>query len=457
MAMNKKLLTATLLIIALVFSATFSVSYIKRAAHGYIYGYPLVIMELTRRAFSQSAPMADGISNNFNHNQGFPDHTFRNVVRPNNDTLYSVAWLDLSQEPMILSVPETHGRYFVIPFMDAWTNVFATVGKRTHGSKPGEYMVTGPDWQGEIPDGLIQIEAPTNMLWTIGRIQTNGKSDIANVIALQQEFSFTPMSRYINGERQAGINITTMPEKSDHDPYEELENLSGAEYFSLLSNLMSQQPPSENDSNMLTLLESLGVSKDHPRAASEFNIVERQLLQWAVDLTHNKIKQELSKGQPLENGWAILRDTIGDYGTDYTMRAAVAMIGLGALIPAEAVYPNTQYDSQLRLLTGENRYRIHFDADEIPPVDAFWSLTMYDDKGFLVESSINRYTIGDRDPLIYNADGSLDIIIQHEEPNEEQVNWLPAPQQSFEVTLRAYAPKAAILNGEWTLPVIEKL
>ena len=147
MIFNKKTLTISLLIVALIASALSTLSYIKRAAFGYIYGYPLVIMELTRQTFEQTAPVPESASNNFNHSQVFPDHTFRNVVRPNNDTLYSIAWLDLSKEPMVLSVPETQGRYFVMPFMDAWTNVFASVGKRTHGSKAGEYIITGPNWQ----------------------------------------------------------------------------------------------------------------------------------------------------------------------------------------------------------------------------------------------------------------------------------------------------------------------
>jgi len=457
MMARKRFLPAAFLIAALIASAIFTASYVKRAAYGYVYGYPLVIMELTRRAFAQSAPVAEAASNNFNHSQIFPDHTFRNVVRANNDTLYSAAWLDLSQEPMVLSVPDTHDRYYVMPFMDAWTNVFASVGKRTHGAKDGEYMLAGPGWQGEVPEGVTKIESPTNMVWTIGRIQTNGKSDMANVIALQQDFSFTPLNSYLQGERQAGVAITSMPAKAEHDPYDELESLSAVEYFSLLSTLMSQQPPSADDAEMLASLQGLGVSADAPRSVDQFNLFEGYLLQLAVDLTHKKIKQELAKGQPLENGWGILRDTIGDYGTNYAMRAGVAMVGLGALTPAEAVYPSTQYDSQMRLLSGDNRYRIHLEASEIPPVDAFWSLTLYDEQGFMIENPINRYTIGDRDPLVYNADGSLDIIIQHEMPKAGKENWLPAPDKSFELTLRTYTPKAAILNGDWHLPVIERL
>jgi len=457
MITSKKFLPIILLVAALIASATFTASYIKRAAHGYVYGYPLVIMELTRRAFAQSAPDPKGISNNFNHSQVFPDHTFRNVVRPNNDTLYSAAWLDLSQEPMVLSVPDAQDRYYVIPFMDAWTNVFASVGKRTHGTNAGEYIITGPDWQGDIPDGLAQIKAPTNMVWAVGRIQTDGKADIANVIDLQKGIFLTPMSLYQQGERQASINITSMPEKTDHDPYDELGNLSGAEYFSLLSNLMSQQPPSENDSEILASLEGLGVSANAPRSVDQFNMFERYLLQMAVDLTHTKIQAKLAKGQPLENGWSVFRGTVGDYGTNYIMRAGIAMLGLGALTPAEAVYPSARYDSQVRLLSGEHRYRIHFEADETPPVDAFWSLTMYNEMGFMVENPINRYAIGDRDPLDFNVDGSLDIIIQHGEPEEGQANWLPAPDGIFVLNLRAYLPKASILSGEWEVPPIERL
>jgi len=454
MIFNKKTLTISLLIVALIASALSTLSYIKRAAFGYIYGYPLVIMELTRQTFEQTAPVPESASNNFNHSQVFPDHTFRNVVRPNNDTLYSIAWLDLSKEPMVLSVPETQGRYFVMPFMDAWTNVFASVGKRTHGSKAGEYIITGPNWQGKIPNGVTEIKSPTNMVWTIGRIQTNSKSDVENVAALQQEFFFTPLTSYLNGERQAGVNILSLPANSKHDPYAELGSLSGAEYFSFLSTLMNQQPPSTIDAEMLSDLESIGISSDAPISVDQFNVLERYLLQLAVDLTHKKIKQTLAEGQPLEDGWGILRHTIGDYGTNYPMRAGVAMIGLGAMVPAEAVYPNTQYDSQLELLSGEHKYRIHLEADELPPVNAFWSFTMYGSDSFMIENPINRYAIGDRDALTFNADGSLDIYIQHEMPVDGQANWLPAPKGIFEVQLRLYSPKESVLNGEWKLPRI---
>lgn len=453
MMKNKKWLVVASLVAALAIVAVLAGSYIKRAALGYVYGYPLLIMDLSHRVMVKNDPAAQ---NRFKHAQSFPDHTYRQVVRPNNDTLYSLAWLDLSGEPMVISVPATDGRYYVLPLMDAWTNVFATIGSQNEGSSGGEYLIAGPAWKGEASSGIKAITSPTNRVWVIARIQVNGKSDIGNVRAMQEGLFLTPLSDYQRGVRDSGV-VMPATNTLKEDPYEMLENLTGAEYFSLLSQLMSEQPPAERDSDMVSSLESIGVSAEKPRKPSDFNAIERMLLQWAVDLTFAKIKQETAKGRPAENGWKILRDTIGSYGTDYAVRAGVAMIGLGALPPQEAVYPNTTVDNQGRLLSGQYRYRVHFAAGETPPVNAFWSLTMYSEKGFMVDNPIDRYTIGDRDKLVYNDDGSLDILVQHDRPESGTDNWLPAPSGIFELTLRAYGPRAPVLNGQWKLPTVERL
>ena len=206
---------------------------------------------------------------------------------------------------------------------------------------------------------------------------------------------------------------------------------------------------------MKTLAE-FGVVPGKPFDIEEQGIVRRLLLRKAVDVARSKLKEIEASDRSSENNWVVVRDGIGVYGTEYSVRAFVSLIGLGALTPAEAAYPNTMKDSSGDPLNGRNRYRIHYAAGKTPPVDAFWSLTMYDEHGFLIENPINRYAIGDRDPLKFNTDGSLDILIQHEPPGQGEQNWLPAPAEAFAVTLRLYLPKDDFLNGTWKLPPIER-
>lgn len=425
----------------------------RAIAAAFVYGYPLVMMNETRAAMLTGT----GTVNQLMHNQEFPDHSFRNVVRPNNDTLYSSAWLDLAAEPLILSVPDTAGRYYVMPFMDAYTNVFATVGKRETGTAAGSYMLLGPDWKGAVPDGLTAIRAPTNMVWMIGRIQTNGREDIANVAQLQRGFALYRLSQWPTGRSSPALLRSTSKKARELDPYDTLNSISAESFFTEMVRLMGHYPPPASDAETLDSLRDLGIAAGQEFSLASFGLIGEYIADFALDTTRRKIKERIDSRDRLENGWAVYRDTIGNYGKEYGVRAAVAMIGLGALPPLEAVYPNTNIDSEGESLDGSRRYRLHFAAGQTPPVNAFWSLTMYDKDGFLVDNPIARYAIGDRDNLQYNADGSLDLWIQRAEPEGRLSNWLPSPSGSFALTLRLYYPQAKFLSGEWRLPAIERL
>ena len=425
----------------------YSLQYVRTAAQAYVYGYPLVLMEKTRVAMADnSAP------NGFSHAQVFPDHNFRKVIRPNNDTLYSIAWLDLSHEPVILSVPDTEDRYYVMPLMDAWTNVFARIGKGTTGTGAGDYLLAGPQWSGDAPDGMEIIRAPTAMVWMLGRIQTNGRKDMAAVGQLQQQFQLTQLSKWASGEAIVATMQTSADQDKSSDPYLEITQMSGVEFFAKLAALMGGQLPAEADGPMLETLAGLGLV---PGEAFSAGPVKRYLLDYAKAQTHEAILRELARNSELENGWGVRRELIGSYGTYYGVRAGVAMIGLGALPPEEAVYPNARVDANGETLNGSNRYRIHFPAGKTPPSGAFWSVTMYDHEGFLVDNPIGRYAIGDRDPLQFNPDGSLDLLIQHEKPAAMESNWLPAPKGTFALTMRIYLPGKDFLDASWKLPPIE--
>jgi len=436
-----------------------AVQTMKDAARTYMFGYPLVLMDVTGQVMTDprtgKAPV-----NHFSHVQVFPDHLFREVVRPNNDTLYSTAWLDLSHEPLVLSVPSMAERYYVMPFMDAWTNVFAMVGTRTTGAGPGNYMVAGPDWKGEIPADVKVIHSPTNMCWLIGRIQTNAESDIPNVNKLQRQFKLTPLARW--DSRRANPSVVRTGELSKvmtANPSQMVEKMSAGEFFARLGRLMKEEPPAATDAPVLEILKRFGVEPGRPFRIDNISIVRRLLLEKAVSIARRRLQEtaERDRGRREENNWALVRSGIGVYKTDYELRAFVAMIGLGALPVEEAAYANAKKDRDGKPLDGRNRYRVHFAADQTPPVDAFWSLTLYDKEGFLVNNSIHRYTIGDRDSLSRNRDGSIDIFIGQDFPITGSTNWLPSCRGPFEVTMRLYMPKQGFLDGTWKPPGIEKI
>ncbi|MCA0893266.1 DUF1254 domain-containing protein [Microbulbifer agarilyticus] len=450
--MKKTLVVLSALIVLLGGLVLYSLSLVKKTAQAYVYSYPLALMALTRDTM-----LGSGFTlNRFSHIQSFPDHTFRNVVRPNNDTLYSIAWLDLSTGPLVLDVPDTAGRQYVMPLMDMWTNVFATVGKGSTGTGAGSYLIAGPDWQGTVPADVQEIAAPTHGVWIIGRIQTNGRSDIPNVRELQREVFLTPLASWLTGERDNGQVMEANAKTGKRDPAAELMAMSATEYFALVHKLLQKQWTLAQDDVAVTSLRTLGIVPGSNEAKEHWNPLQTLLMDRAIKIAQSRVLSAVNGPRELENGWAVWRSKLGRYGDDYGLRMAVAVIGLGALPPEEAAYPNAEVDVEGNPLLGANRYRLHFPAGQTPPVDAFWSLTMYDEDGFLVDNPINRYTIGDRDSLQYNEDGSLDIFIQFGPP-ENQANWLPAPDGTFAVTMRLYLPGDEFLSGEWQVPGLQRV
>jgi len=450
-------IVVVILVLVSVVLAQKGISMLKQGAQAYLYGYSLVLMDTTRQVI---AGPDDGQTpiNHFSHVRMFPDHLFRLVVRPNCDTLYSSAWIDLSKEPMVLSIPDMGDRYYVMPFMDAWTNVYAYVGKRSTGSGPGHYLVAGPDWAGTNAEGLQAIQSPTNMTWLIGRIQANGKHDFPNVHRLQDQITLTPLSRWKKGQPNPGLaKASDLSNSGAKSPMAMVASMNAHEYFSTLARLMGEQPPAAADGPVLKTLAEFGVVPGMPFDLKKLGFLRRLMLTKAMEVTRGKMDDIARSDRSSENKWAVIREGIGAYGTSYDVRALVSMIGLGALEPAEAVYPNANMDITGQPLDGGYRYRIHFDAGKTPPVDAFWSLTMYDERGFLIDNPIGRYAIDDRDSLAFNPDGSLDILIQHEQPDAKASNWLPAPADAFAVTMRLYLPKADFLDGTWKLPPIERI
>jgi hypothetical protein len=412
----------------------------------YEYGFPLVIMDATKN--TSKSPL-----NQFDYIRKFPDASFTEVVSPNADTLYSSAWLDLSKEPIILSIPEMGDRYFLFPVLDQWTNVIFSPGSRTTGSGKQNYAFTAPKWSGNLPSDVKQVRVPTDFAWIIGRIKTDGPSDYAAVNKLQDGFKLTPLSAWGTDYTPPAAASAT---KSDTAPIAQVFNMDGAAYFKKLAEILKTTPIPAKDTDYVKAFADIGLVP-----GQDFNdkLVPASDLNEAVNDAKDEIKQDWNKPDfaTLENGWAIALKGLGNYGTDYEERAAVAYGGLGANLPADAVYPAARTDDQGRPLSGENTYLIHFDKSQIPPVNGFWSLTMYNDKQFFVENPLNRYAIGDRNKLKFNEDGSLDLYVQHESPGtDKESNWLPSPKEGFNLILRLYWPKENVLNGEWKPPKIQK-
>jgi hypothetical protein len=419
----------------------------------YVYLYPLVTMQISQRQtinLVEGSRPGFGPPNVFHHLRTFPPADFRAVVRPNFDTLYSNAWLDLTNGPLRLHVPDTQDRYYMLPMLDMWTDVFATVGKRTTGTGEGDFIIVGPDYSGDLPAGLPVITAPTPYAWIIGRTQTNGPSDYAAVHAMQDGYTLTPLGKPVAHEVEPDLDTTT-------EALALVNDMSAMKFFAYAAEALKVIPPHATDFSLLARIAQLGIVPGQPFDASQFSQQEIGEIEAAATAAREAVTAGVRALGKMVNGWTVATDSIGVYGNYYFKRAVVAMGGLGANPPEDAIYPILSADADGEPLKGEQDYILHFDADQLPPVAAFWSVTMYDAEGFQAPNELNRFALGDRDPLTYNADGSLDLYIQHARPEEKRApNWLPAPLGPLGITMRLYAPKAEALDGRWSPPPVHK-
>lgn len=448
----RRVLGASLVLLALAAGLLFSQrETIRLAAQGYVFGYPLVLTELTRNNFTHGIAPA----NRLVHVPAFPEASFRDIVRPNVDTLYSLAWLDMDAGPWVFELPASE-RYQVMQFLDAWTNVFASLGPRTTGTAGGRFLLAGQKWQGQVPEGMTLLRAPTRIAWLLGRVQTNGKADYAAVHAIQAQIGLRSLADWQLG-KPATAEPFKLPEHKAEPPLYQLRALNADTFFTRLAALLVDNPASDKDTAALADLQRLGVQPG--AGAPQWSWLQRQSVRLGIWLAEREMHKGLERPEGLVNGWRQPPMDIGAYGANYGLRAVVAMAGFGANLAADAVYPNASVDGQGQPLVGGQRYRLHFAAGELPPAQAFWSVTAYDGDGYLIANQLNRYALGDRDPLTYNADGSLDLYVQAEAPGEsQQGNWLPIPTSGpFSLTARIYLPEQRVLDGQWHMPAIDHL
>jgi hypothetical protein len=425
----------------------------------YVYLYPLVTMDLTRKQMTNLTPgkgVFGGPMNMVINVETFPPADFKAVVRSNFDTLYSSVFLDLTKEPVIVSAPDTKGRYYLLPMIDMWSDVFACPGSRTTGTQPGNFLITPNGWSGVVPTGLARIESPTPYVWIIGRTKTDGPSDYAAVHAIQAGYKVTPLSRWGKSTEPVPVKIDpTVDMKTP--PKVQVDTLSAEKYFAYAAELLKLHPPHVTDQPIIAQMKRIGIE---PGKSFDFDKLDSAVKTALVSVPANAQQLMAWKVATLArvaNGWSMNTDTMGVYGNYYLKRAIVAQVGLGANLPEDAIYPLNLFDDTGKPLDGANRYTIHFDKGAMPPVNAFWSITLYDAEGFQVGNVQNRFTLSSWMALKCNADESLDLHFQNESPGKDkEANWLPAPKAPFNLTMRLYAPQPDALTGKWNPPAIKK-
>ena len=421
------------------------------ATEAYLFLYPLVTMEMSRRVTALSPPTPDAAPtgmNRFRHMRELPSGSLRSVVRPNFDTLYSLAWIDLRQGPVVMTVPAIDDRFFLLPFMDMYTDVIAVAGTGTVSESGEEIVVLPPGWEGELPDDLATVTATTDLLWVIGRIQTNGEEDYEYINGLQDQLALRQLSgqpyvqEQLDGEIDRSVSTKEM-----------VEGLDGSTYFRLGLDLLEKNGAHTTDWTLMQRMRLASLD-----SADALATVDRDLLDQARTRALALLDEmgHSVSGAAARSGWGMQISGIGVYGNNYANRAYIARVGLGANPPEWAVYPLAARDALGNVPDSSNAYTLHFPPGALPPNHGFWSITVYDEFGFPTANPLDRYALGDRSDLNVNEDGSVTLYLQHDRPDESRIaNWLPTPDSGvLGVTMRIYGPDEAILTGRWTPPML---
>jgi hypothetical protein len=394
--------------------------------------------------------------NSFVNIPAFPPADMKAVVRPNFDTLYSSAWLDLTKEPLVLSAPATNGRYYLLPILDMWTDVFASPGWRTTGTGAGNFLITPPGWAGTVPSGLARIAAPTPYVWIIGRTKTDGPSDYDAVRKIQAGYKITPLSQL--GKEAPPVQPALDPSVDIKTPPKTIvDTLPADRFFSYAADLLKMHPPHATDQPIIARMKRIGIVPGDAFDIGKLESKVRMAIEAAPEAGQKLMAWKVPTLAGVANHWSMNTDTMGVYGNYYLKRAIVSQLGLGANLPEDAIYPLNLGDEAGRPLDGAHKYTVTFMKGAEPPVQAFWSITLYDQQGFQVANSLNRFAVSSWMPFRYNPDGSLTLYIQSESPGKaNEVNWLPAPKGAFNLTMRLYAPKSEALTGRWTPPPVTR-
>ncbi len=456
-------LIAFLLVVALSLAACTKVEETKAYIYGmesYVYGFPLVMMDVTR-AVMTATPNSGEYSapiNQFGRIRTVVSPDFKNVVRISVNSLWTHGFLDLQKEPMIVTIPDTKGRYIVMQALNMWTDDFASVGTRTPATNAGNYLIAGPDWNGTAPPDVKAVfRCSTRYAWVLVQISAGGPQDYPAIHALQDQIKVTPLiswgkpytpPRNVPVDATADITAT---------PYDQVRLMTGEMFFKRLAALLKDNPPYPGDTKALEKLKKIGIELGRDFDPSSLDAATLKGINMASEEVWLKFAQGIYEA-PTVHGWMNALN-IGKYGTDYQTRALIAWFGLGALTSDDAVYPSAFTDGDGKVLDGAQKYIMHFEKNGVPPSHVgVWSISPYREN-FYVRNSINRYGILSSMPLKYNADGSLDVYIQAKSPGpDKEANWMPCPPGlPFNLTTRVYQPKKEILDGTYQLPPVKKV
>ena len=428
----------------------------------YVYG--VALMEFLRQAKQQtSVTVPDGRGdapvNQLGSARNLTTAKNQVVIAPNNDTPYTMAHLDLGGGPLVLHVPAIPDhRYYTFEFLDPYTNVFHYVGTRTTGDGAGNYAIVGPGFKGKLPAGVHRINSAYERVWLLGRTLDYGTGDLSEVHKIQDGYKLIPLRAF----ERVGLNYTPPRPQKIITQTTPATVPAGLAFFDSLGTALAENPPPARDSAILHELAKVGIgpglhpSSEHLPAATLAGL-KAAAANGPATVYSQRVKLVLASA-PKHNGWYVAPSDIGAYGTDYDLRAVVAVYAIGANLPVEAMYPVGSFDSTGALLNGANSYVIHFAKSQLPPAKYFWSLTAYDQNLFLVSNPINRYSLGNRSSLKYNNDGSLDIYVQSTPPAGHMSNWLPGPASGqLEVIMRLYGPGRSAIDGTYQYPAITKV
>jgi hypothetical protein len=439
------------------------------AAQAYLYFYPLVTMDITRKQLINQEPGKGigGPANTFVNIPAFPTADMRAVVRPNFDTLYSSGQLDLTKEPMIVSAPDTNGRYYMLPMLDMWSNVFAAPGSRTTGTKAAHFLIVPAGWRPDLRDKVVddfklpkdiqRIDAPTPYVWVIGRTKTDGPSDYAAVHKIQAGYKITPLSEWGKTPKAPEVKIDPSVDMKT-PPKVQVDTMVGDKYFAYAAELMKLHPPHITDQPIVAQMKRLGIEPGKSFDVAKADPMVKKAIESAPEAAQKLMEWKVPTLARVVNGWSMNTDTMGVYGNYYLKRAIVAQVGLGANLPEDAIYPLNLADDTGRPLDGASKYTVTFEKGMAPPVNAFWSITLYDPQGFQVANSLNRFAVSSWMPFKTDPGGSLTLYFQNENPGKDkEANWLPAPKGPFNLTMRLYGPKSEALTGRWNPPPVTRI
>jgi hypothetical protein len=416
------------------------------ATLAYVYGYsPVDVMEARELMVKdpQTGEFSVNTMVNFKELLG-PDWTA--VVSPNRDTLYSPTYLDLEEEPLVFHVPDLGNRYYTFQLIDFYTNNFDYIGKRTTGTDENNFVIVGPNWEGDVPSELNRIDSPTPSIFHLGRTLVSDEADVPIVNSIQEQYTLTKLSDWKEGK-------TSTPQTMIYPQYQTEGDFA---FFNNMNAAVTENPPPSNEQNLVDLFAKINLGPNQTFDEDTLDESAKQTIRDAITVGDSLVTYGSDNVGVKINGWHVPSPETGEFGENFILRSGTSKSMLYLNSPVEAMYPKALEDLEGDSLTGKNKYVIHFDAGKLPPVDAFWSVTMYNSDFLLVDNEIDRYNIGDRTPgLEYNADGSLDIIIQHEAP-ENTSNWLPSPEDGFYLINRLYNPQEPALSGEWVPSGVEK-